>query len=111
MSREYRRIEQYEEEILCMRREGYTRREICEKYGFKMKQLVNFITRYNRKHKRIAAGIALRKKGRPSKDYVVSEESKISELKYIIARKDTKIKALQMENELLRDFLSLTGKE
>lgn len=45
MSREYRRIEQYEEEILCMRREGYTRREICEKYGFEMKQLVNFITR------------------------------------------------------------------
>ena len=111
MSREYRRIEQYEEEILCMRREGYTRREICEKYGFKMKQLVNFITRYNRKQKKIAAGIALRKKGRPSKDYVVSEESKISELKYIIARKDTKIKALQMENELLQDFLSLTGKE
>ena len=94
-----------------MREEGYTRREICEKYGFKMKQLVNFITRYNRKQKKIAAGIALRKKGRPSKDYVVSEESKISELKYIIARKDTKIKALQMENELLRDFLSLTGKE
>ena len=94
-----------------MRGEGYTRREICEKYGFKMKQLVNFITRYNRKQKKIAAGIALRKKGRPSKDYVVSEESKISELKYIIARKDTKIKALQMENELLRDFLSLTGKE
>ena len=111
MSREYRRIEQYEEEILCMRREGYTRREICEKYGFKMKQLVNFITRYNRKQKKIAAGIALRKKGRPSKDCVVGKESKISELKYIIARKDTKIKALQMENELLRDFLSLTGKE
>lgn len=111
MSREYRRIEQYEEEILRMREEGYTRREICEKYGFKMKQLVNFITRYNRKQKKIAAGIALRKKGRPSKDCVVSKESKIAELKYIIARKDTKIKALQMENELLRDFLSLTGKE
>ena len=76
-----------------------------------MKQLANFITRYNQKQKKIAAGIALRKKGRPSKDYVVSEESKIAELKYIIARKDTKIKALQMENELLRDFLSLTGKE
>ena len=76
-----------------------------------MKQLVNFITRYNRKQEKIAAGVALRKKGRPSKDYVVSEESKIAELKYIIARKDAKIKALQMENELMRDFLSLTGKE
>ena len=104
-------MEQYEEEILRMRAAGYTRREICEKYGFKMKQLVNFITRYNRKQEKIAAGVALRKKGRPSKDYVVSEESKIAELKYIIARKDAKIKALQMENELMWDFLSLTGKE
>ena len=59
MSREYRRIEQYEEEILRMRADGYTRREICEKYGFKMKQLVNFITRYNRKQEKIAVGIAL----------------------------------------------------
>ena len=94
-----------------MSREYSTRREICEKYGFRMKQLINFITRYNRKQEKIAAGIALRKKGRPSKDYVVSEESKIAELKYIIARKDARIKALQMENDLMRDFLSLTGKE
>ena len=76
-----------------------------------MKQLIRFITRYNGKQERVAAGIALRKKGRPSKDYVVSEESKIAELKYIIARKDARIKALQMENDLMRDFLSLTGKE
>ena len=111
MSREYRKMEQYTEEILRMREEGYTRREICEKFGFRKEQLKGFITRHNRRQEKIAAGIALRKKGRPSKDYVASEESKIAELKYIIARKDAKIKALQMENELMRDFLSLTGKE
>ena len=111
MSREYRKMEQYTEEILRMREEGYTRREICEKFGFRKEQLKGFITRYNRRQEKIAAGIALRKKGRPSKDCVVSEESKIAELRYIIARKDAKIKALQMENELMRDFLSLTGKE
>ena len=111
MSREYRKMEQYTEEILRMREEGYTRREICEKFGFRKEQLKGFITRYNRRQEKIAAGIALRKKGRPSKDYVASEESKIAELRYIIARKDAKIKALQMENELMRDFLSLTGKE
>lgn len=33
MNREYRRIEQYEEEILRMRADGNTGREICEKYG------------------------------------------------------------------------------
>ena len=42
------------------------------------------------------------------KDYVVSEQDKVSELKYILARKDAKIKSLEMENELMRDFLSLT---
>lgn len=110
MSREYRKMEQYTEEILRMRAEGYTRREICEKFGFRKEQLKGFITRYNRRQEKIAAGIALRKRGRPSRDYAVSEESKIAELKYIIARKDAKINALQMENELLRDFHSLTGK-
>ena len=110
MSREYRRIEEYEEEIIRMRTEGCTRREICEKFGFTIKQLANYINRYNRRQDKIAAGIALKRKGRPTKSYAVSEESKIAELRYIIARKDAKIKALETENELLRDFLSLTGK-
>jgi hypothetical protein len=53
----------------------------------------------------------LRKKGRPPKDYVVSEQDKIAELKYILARKEAKIKSLEMENELMRDFLSLTERK
>ena len=70
-----------------------------------------FKTRYNRKQKKLAAGIALKKKGRPPKDYVVSEENKIAELKYILARREAKIKSLEMENELMRDFLSLTERK
>ena len=70
-----------------------------------------FKTRYNRKQKKLATGIALKKKGRPPKNYVVSEEDKIAELKYILARKDAKIKSLEMENELMRDFLSLTERK
>ena len=50
------------------------------------------------------AGIALKRKGRPPKNYVVSEQDKVAELKYIIARKEAKIKSLEMENELMRDF-------
>ncbi|OQA89416.1 MAG: hypothetical protein BWY26_01701 [Elusimicrobia bacterium ADurb.Bin231] len=38
------------------------------------------------------AGIALKRKGRPPKDYIVSEEEKVAELKYILARKEAKIK-------------------
>ena len=111
MSREYRHIQQYEKEILELKAKGYTNREIGEKYGFTKRQLENFINRYNRRQEKIAAGIAIRRKGRPPKDYIVTDEAKISELKYIIARKDAKIKSLEMENELMRDFLSLTERK
>ena len=111
MSREYRHIQQYEKEILELKAKGYTNREIGEKFGFTKRQLENFINRYNRRQEKIAAGIAIRRKGRPPKDYIVTDEAKISELKYIIARKDAKIKSLEMENELMRDFLSLTERK
>ncbi len=61
--------------------------------------------------RKIKAGISLKHKGRPPKDYAVSEQDKVSELKYILARKDAKIKTLEMENELMRDFLSLTERK
>jgi IS30 family transposase len=111
MPRSYRHIEQYKKEIFELRKQGYTNREIGEKMGFTREQIRGFIKRYNNKQRRIEAGIALRKKGRPPKDYVVSDEDKIKELKYIIARKDAKIKTLEMENELMRDFLSLTERK
>ena len=111
MSRSYRHIKNYEREILELRAQGKSRREICERYGFSIKQLTNFITRHNTNQRKLAAGIALKKKGRPPKDYVVREEDKIAELKYILARKEAKIKSLEMENELMRDFLSLTERK
>ena len=111
MPRSYRNISMYENEILEMKRQGKTLNEIGLKYGFSKKQVHNFITRYNAKQRKLEAGIALRKQGRPAKDSVVTEEMKVSELRYIIARKDAKIKQLEMENELMRDFLSLTGRK
>ena len=111
MSRSYQHIQEYEKEIFKLREQGKTKREICERFGFTMKQLTNFITRYNTKQRKVEAGISIRKKGRPPKDYVVREEDKVAELRYIIARKDSKIKTLEMENELMRDFLSLTERK
>lgn len=108
MPRSYRHISQYEDEIIELRSQGITKRKICEKYGFTIKQLTNFITRYNEKQRKLKSGVALKAKGRPPKDYEITEEMKLNELKYIIARKDSKIKRLEMENELMRDFLSLT---
>ena len=111
MPRSYRHISDYTEEIIRLKEEGFTGREICEKFGFTEKQYKDFITRYNRKQEKIAAGIAIKKKGRPPKDHQVSEEDKVAHLRYIIDRKDARIKSLEMENELMRDFLSLTERK
>ena len=111
MPRSYRHIKEYEKEILEMRENGYTRKEIAEKFGMTKEQIKGFIRRYNRNQEKLEAGISLKKRGRPPKDYVVSEQDKVAELKYILARKDAKIKSLEMENALMRDFLSLTERK
>jgi len=111
MPRGYRHIQEYEKEIMELRAQGKTGREIREKFGFNKKQYDNFITRYNRRQEKIAAGIAIRKKGRPAKDSEVTEEDKLAELRYKLSRKDARIKQLEMENELLRDFLSQIGRK
>lgn len=111
MPREYRHIKEYETEIMRLKEQGLTQREIGEKLGFTRTQVKEFFRRYRLNQQKIAAGIALKLQGRPPKDYVVSEQDKVAELKYILARKETKIKSLEMENELLRDFLSLTERK
>ena len=111
MPRGYRHIKEYEKEILELKDQGLTLREIGENYGFTYDQMHNFISRHNAKQRKLSAGIAIKKKGRPPKDYVISEQDKVAELRYILARKDAKIKSLEMENELMRDFLSLTERK
>ena len=107
MPRSYRNISMYEKEILELKANGKTLREIGEILGFSYEQLHNFISRHNEKQRRLAAGVAIKKKGRPAKDSVVTEEDTLANLRYKLARKDAKIKQLEMENELMRDFLSL----
>jgi hypothetical protein len=94
MPRSYQHISKYEKEILELKTKGLTLREIGAKLGFTEKQ------------QKLKAGVALKAKGRPPKDYEITEDMKINEMKYIIVRKDSKIKRLKMENELMRDFLS-----
>ena len=111
MPREYRHVQYYENEILKMWNQGKTLREIGNALGFTYKQIREFKTRYNKNQKKLQVGIAINRKGRPPKDYAVSEQDKVAELKYILARKEAKIKSLEMENELMRDFLSLTERK
>ena len=111
MTRSYRHIKEYELELLELRNKGFTENEIANKLGFSYKQVHNFFYRHRVNQRKIAAGISLKRKGRSPKDCIVSEQDKIAELKYILARKETKIKSLEMENELMRDFLSLTERK
>jgi len=111
MPREYRHIKQYEKEILELGEKGLTYAEIGEHFGIERIKVKKFFERHRVKQRKLEAGIALKKRGRPPKDYVVREEDKIAELKYIIARKEAKIKSLEMQNELMRDFLSLTERK
>ena len=111
MKRSYRNIQLYEKEILELKAQGFTRNQIGEKLGFTPEQIHSFTTRYNRKQRKLAAGVALKKKGRPCKNPQITETDKLAELKYILARKEAKIRQLEMENELMRDFLSLTERK
>ena len=116
MPREYRHISEYETEIISMYSQGMTLREIGKKLGFTHKQVQEFKTRYNRKQRMIEAGKAVHKKGRPSKsdDGIppsIQRLDKLAQMRYVVASKDRYIKRLEMENELMRDFLSLTGRK
>ena len=116
MPRSYQHISDYEKEILELKSQGKTLREIGEKFGFTYKQVHNFITRYNKKQRMIDAGQAIHKKGRPCKKDnelppSIQKLDKLAQMRYVIASKERYIKRLEMENELMRDFLSLTERK
>ena len=98
--RKYTHVKEYEPVILQMREEGKMLREIAEHLRLTKKQIKGWITRYNHRQARIAAGIPPKPKGRPRKRPLSSTEEYEKE----IAR-------LQMENQLLRDFLRFTGRK
>lgn len=60
---EYKHIQQYEAEIQRLKSEGYTHREIGQTLGFTKTQVKKFVERYNIKLRKIAAGMALKKRG------------------------------------------------
>ena len=74
------------------------------------------ICRSKKQVQKLTDGIVVRPKGRPTKDGEmippsIQQLSKVSQLQYELARKEARIKALEMENELMRDFLSLTERK
>ena len=98
--RKYTHVKELEPVILQMRKEGKTRQEIAEHLGLTKQQIKDWIKRYNRRQAKIAAGIPPKPKGRPRQRPLSREEEYEKE----IAR-------LQMENQLLRDFLRFTERK
>ena len=100
MPRSYTHILPFEDAIFQMKSEGYTNREIGEALGFSLQQVKEAIKRHNRRKKQIEQRQGPKPKGRPRVRPMTAEEE---------LRKENK--RLQMENELLRDFLSETGRK
>ena len=116
MSQKYRHIKCFEKELIKYLEQGHSLRETGEKFGFTYKEMRDFKTRYNKNQRKLAAGIAIKPKGRPRKDGTqlppsVQQLSKLSQMQYELAMKERHIKRLEMENELMRDFLSLTERK
>ena len=116
MAREYRHIIQYAKEIYELRDKGLNLNEIGKKLGFTHKQVRDFVHRENKKQRKLEAGIPIKPKGRPRKDGTqlpptIQQLSKLTQLQYELAGKERYIKRLEMENELMRDFLSLTERK
>ena len=68
MPRKYVKIDVYGKEILELKREGKTNREIAQKLGVDRKCIRNWVFRSNRQQRKLAAGIKLHPKCRPRKD-------------------------------------------
>ena len=94
MPRKYEKVQELLPIVKKMVNDGLTQREIAEKLGFESKKVVDNLL-YREKNKK-AAGIPKVRGRKPAKT--------LQEYKY-------ENKRLRMENELLRDFLSLTERK
>ena len=116
MARKYENIKQYEREILDLKGEGLTHKEIGEKLGFNYSQIKKFFERYNKRQRMIESGKKINHRGRPCKQQgelppSIQKLDKIAQMRYVLDSKERYIKRLEMENELMRDFLSLTERK
>lgn len=88
-------------EVKTMIESGKTYREIALYFNLRNKESVReLLKRDRRNQKKIEIGITPRRRGRPPKGHVTTEQEK-----------DNEIKRLKMENELLRSFLQIAGRK
>ena len=102
MPRKYEKVQELLPVVKELAENGWTQRQIAEELGLSGKEVVKGVLKRERqKENKIAQGIMPRPKGRPRKEAAPRD---------IVAEQAYEIQRLKMENELMRDFLSLTGK-
>ena len=116
MPRSYVKMEVIAEEVFRRKANGETNREIGERFGLTYDQTHDFFKRQNRKKRKIEAGQAIQKKGRPCQKEgkippSIQKLDKLAQMRYVMASKDRYIKQLEMEIKLMQDFLSLTERK
>lgn len=95
LKRRYTQVQRLLPEVRRLKTEGKTYREIAEELGLANREVViNLLQRERMKEEKIKRGIFPKVKGRPQKE---SPEAELARLR--------------MENQLLRDFLQLTGRK
>ena len=65
MSRKYVKIDEHGKEILELKREGKTNREIAQKFGVDRECIRNWVTRFNRQQRKLTAGTEATRASRP----------------------------------------------
>jgi len=88
-------IKAREKEIIALREAGKTRQEIADELGFTKEQIKGWVKRYNRRIAETGSGLPRQRERKPA--VTLAEYKRENE-------------RLQMENELLRDFLHLAGR-
>ena len=94
MARKYEKVQNLLPEVKRLKDEGYTHQQVAEKLGLGSGKVVKELL-YRERQKEVP-GVPKQRGRKPAKT--------LQEYKY-------ENKQLKMEVELLRDFLSLTGKE
>lgn len=94
MARKYEKVQEYLPEVKRLKEAGYTHAQIAKKLCFSDKEVVKELLK--RERRKEMQGIPKQRGRKPAKT--------LQEYKY-------ENKRLKMENELLRDFLSLTERK
>ena len=93
----YTHLKVLEPEIIKMREEGLSKREIAEHFSLTKEQVKELLKRYRRRERKLITGSEPGLKGRPRKDGQPPNQDIQKE-----------VERLRMENKLLRDFLQST---